>query len=67
MQKELLLEGGLAGHMAHLYENPDLKFSDIKEIFRKASEGELEGTEKTDGQNLFISYNIAFKFVLSIR
>jgi len=59
MQKELLLEGGLAGHMAHLYENPDLKFSDIKEIFRKASEGELEGTEKTDGQNLFISYNIA--------
>jgi len=59
MQEELLLEGGLAGHMSHLYENPKLKFSDIKEIFRKAGVGELEGTEKTDGQNLFISYDLA--------
>ena len=47
--------GGVAGHMSHLYENPELTFKEIKDVFAKASNGELEGTEKTDGQNLFIS------------
>ena len=54
----LLTEGGVAGHMAHLYDNGELTFSKIKEIFSAASNGELEGTEKTDGQNLFISYSV---------
>jgi len=45
-------------HMSHIYENPDLKFSEIKDIFIKASEGSLEGTEKTDGQNMLVSYSV---------
>lgn len=56
--KVLLLEGGVAGHMNHLYDNRELTFSKIKEIFTAASNGELQGTEKTDGQNLFISYSV---------
>ena len=55
--KLLLTEGGIAGHMSHLYDNQDLTFAKLKEILNAASNGELEGTEKTDGQNLFISYS----------
>ena len=54
----LLLEGGLYGHLNHLYDNPDLSFGEIKKILNTASSGELQGTEKTDGQNLFISYSV---------
>jgi len=53
-----LTEGGVAGHMNHLYDNGELTFAKIKEIFTAASNGEIEGTEKTDGQNLFISYSV---------
>ena len=55
---DLLLEGGVAGHMSHLYEDPSLTFTKMKEILLAASEGELEGAEKVDGQNLFLSYDI---------
>ena len=55
---KLLKEGGLAGHMSHLYEDPYLTFKQIKDVLTRASEGRLEGTEKTDGQNLFISYSV---------
>ena len=51
--------GGVAGHMSHLYDNPNLKFSQMMDIFKAAASGELEGTEKTDGQNLFVGYNVA--------
>lgn len=50
--------GGVGGHMSHLYENPELTFKEMKDVFIKASNGELVGTEKTDGQNLFISYSV---------
>ena len=53
-----LTEGGVAGHMNHLYDNPDLTFKKMKQIFLAASNGELKGTEKTDGQNLQLSYDI---------
>lgn len=53
----LLKEGGLAGHMSHLYEDPDLTFGKMKQIFLDAVEGRLQGTEKLDGQNIFISYS----------
>ena len=58
MKTEFLLEGGLHGHMSHMHENPELTFSQIKDVFEKAASGELEGTEKTDGQNLYVSYSI---------
>jgi len=50
--------GGLAGHMSHLHDNPNLTFGQIKDILEKASQGKLVGTEKTDGVNLFISYSV---------
>ena len=50
--------GGFAGHMNHLYDNPGLTFKKMKDILIQASNGELEGTEKTDGQNLFVSYSV---------
>jgi len=54
-----LTEGGLAGHLSHLYENWDLTFNDIMEVFRLSAEGELEEvTEKVDGMNLFISWDM---------
>ncbi len=56
--KELINEGGVAGHMNHLYDNPDLTFKKMKQVFQAASNGELKGTEKTDGQNLMLSYDV---------
>ena len=48
--------GGVAGGMAHLYNDPSLSFNDIKKILSAASRGELEGTEKTDGYNIYLGY-----------
>ena len=59
MSRKLLKEGGVAGHMSHLYDNPELTFSKMKELFQAAAQGELVGTEKTDGQNLFITYDLS--------
>tara|TARA_R100000808_G_scaffold24847_1_gene58726 strand:- start:1245 stop:3413 length:2169 start_codon:yes stop_codon:yes gene_type:complete len=50
--------GGVFGHMSHIYDNPYMTFGQIKDVMDKASAGELRGTEKTDGQNLFVSYNV---------
>ena len=38
--------GGVAGHMDHLYDNPDLSFSKMKEIMTAASNAELDVEEK---------------------
>ena len=62
-----LTEGGVGGHMSHLYDNPRLTFADIKEILQSAAEGQLEGTEKTDGQNLFISFSVPEQKAKGVR
>ena len=54
--KELLLEGGVAGHLAHLYDNRSLTFNKMAKILSMASSGELEGTEKTDGFNVYLGF-----------
>ena len=59
--------GALAGHMNHLYDNPNLTFGKIKDIFNKASEGKLIGTEKTDGVNLYVSYSVREKKAKAAR
>lgn len=64
---KILLEGGLYGHLNHLYDNPDLKFSTIKKIFDTASSGKLVGTEKVDGQNIYLSYSLADKKAKAAR
>ena len=52
--------GGVFGHMSHIYDNPNMTFGQIKDIMQKASAGQLENvTEKTDGQNLFVSYKLS--------
>ena len=55
----LLLEGGAAGHLAHPFEDADLKFSDMKEMINRGLIGGLdkEGpvSEKLDGQNIAFS------------
>jgi len=58
MTINLLTEGGVAGHMNHLYDDYELTFSELKDILSGVSSGKIEGTEKTDGQNLFIAFDI---------
>ena len=44
--------GSLGGHMSHLWEDLDLTFGDLNEIFYQACTGNLGATEKFDGINL---------------
>ncbi len=59
--------GGFTGGMNHLYDNDAITFKQIKDIFRKASTGELEGTEKTDGQNAVITFDVETQQAKVIR
>jgi hypothetical protein len=57
---QMIKEGGAAGHMAHPYDDYELSFGDVKEIISRALEGRLDieaaVTEKTDGQNIQVTY-----------
>ena len=48
--------GGVAGHLAHLYDNRNLTYNKMAEILQKAANGELIGTEKTDGYNIYLGF-----------
>ncbi len=48
--------GGVAGHLSHLYDNRSLTFNQIKKVLSLASMGDLIGTEKTDGFNIFLGF-----------
>ena len=57
-----LTEGGLAGHMAHPFDknkSQSLTFADMKEMIARGLQGRLDIedaiTEKTDGQNIFMT------------
>jgi len=60
VRKELLLEGGAYGHMAHPFDDKDLTFGDLKKIIERGLGGKLNRednvTEKLDGQNLMVSW-----------
>jgi len=58
VEKELLLEGAVAGHMNHIYDNGEMTFGELKQLLQMAADGKLSGTEKTDGQNIFLSFNV---------
>lgn len=58
MKKDLLLEGAVAGHMNHIYDNGEMTFGELKQLLQAAADGKLRGTEKTDGQNIFLSFNV---------
>ena len=53
------MEGGAAGHMMHPFDDNDLTFGDFKHLVDSALQGNLSfeeaPTEKTDGQNLFVT------------
>ena len=56
----LIAEGGLYGHLSHLYdfsdEVPALTFAEIEDIFIKVSQAKLQVGEKLDGQTMFITF-----------
>jgi hypothetical protein len=56
----VLTEGGAAGHMSHPWDDHGLTFNDMKEIVSRALEGRLDieaaVTEKTDGQNIQVTW-----------
>lgn len=59
-RSRLLREGGLVGHLQHLYDNKELTFGEIKDILRNAGSGKLERvSEKMDGMNLVFSYDLS--------
>tara|TARA_R100000322_G_scaffold159385_1_gene120311 strand:+ start:734 stop:3013 length:2280 start_codon:yes stop_codon:yes gene_type:complete len=61
IKEGLILEGGAYGHMSHPFDDKGLKFGDFRQIIDIALQGKLDleqkATEKTDGQNLFITWN----------
>ena len=58
--KQLITEGGAGGHMNHPYDDHNLTFNDMKEMVSRALQGRLDieeaVTEKTDGQNIFVTF-----------
>lgn len=60
-KKKLLTEGGALGSLKHPYDELDLTFGDFKNIINDALAGKLnfkeqQPAEKTDGQNLMVTY-----------
>ena len=59
-ESKILTEGGAAGHMAHPWDDHGLTFNDMKEIVSRGLSGQLDieqsVTEKTDGQNIQITW-----------
>ena len=67
MKKEILLEGAVAGHMNHIYDNGEMTFGELKQLLQAAVDGKLRGTEKTDGQNVYLSFDVATQKARAIR
>ena len=58
--KHVLREGGASGHMAHPWENIDMTFGEMKKMIRALLTGGMDiekVSEKTDGQNLNITWH----------
>jgi len=56
-ESERLDEGGGFGHLAHPFDIETFTFKDLRDIIDKSLSGELEWSrEKTDGQNLLVSW-----------
>ena len=50
--------GALAGHLAHLQENLDFTFGELKSVLESVSTGEMPVVEKVDGQNIFFNFTV---------
>ena len=40
MSKDLLLEGAVAGHMNHIYDNGEMTFGELKQLLQAAADGD---------------------------
>jgi len=67
MDNKLLLEGAVAGHMNHIYDNGEMTFGELKQLLQAAVDGKLRGSEKTDGQNVFLSFDVSTQRARAIR
>jgi cytidyltransferase-like protein len=67
MENKLLLEGAVAGHMNHIYDNGEMTFGELKQLLQAIADGKVRGTEKTDGQNIFLSFNVKTGKAVAIR
>jgi len=58
--KRLMTEGGAYGHLAHPFDDNNLTFRDFRTMITNTLQGNLSkekpATEKTDGQNIMISW-----------
>lgn len=58
-ETNLISEGGAYGHMTHIFEDSNLTFKDIRNIFELGLSGRIsvenDAMEKTDGQNLMFT------------
>lgn len=59
-ESNLLQEGGAAGHMRHLFDDMELTFGDLKNMFKLGLSGKIttvsNPSEKLDGQNLLVTF-----------
>lgn len=53
---KVISEGGAYGHMSHIVDDPYLTFGDLKKFINDIFTGHIQVEEKTDGQNLQITY-----------
>ena len=50
--------GALAGHLAHMQENLDFTFGELKSAIASVVSGETPIFEKVDGQNIFFKFSV---------
>lgn len=59
-EPDLITESGAAGHLQHPFEDLNLTFGDIRNIFEAGLQGKITldnaPTEKVDGMNLFVTF-----------
>lgn len=56
IKNNLIFESKATGHMSQLFDDPDLTFNELKNIFIELFKGQIEIVEKLDGQKLMLTY-----------
>ena len=56
IEDRILLEGGAAKHIMHLYEDGKMTFGEMRQIFQDVFQGKTTLVEKCDGCNLMVTY-----------